>query len=442
MRVAFLVGHFPRLSETFVLNQITGLLDRGHEVDVYTEHIEGWTKVHPDVEKYRLWEHTFLINSVPQNYIWRVLRGLWLTLIHFHQAPWLILRSLNVFAYGAQAASLWLLYSAISLAEKQDSYDIIHCQFGTQGYRGATFKRLLKPTPKLLVMFRGHDISRYVKEGGDKVYQALFKDVDYCLANCSFFRQRVIDLGWDAEKISVHFSGIDVSKFKFKSRSLNFDEPIKIATVGRLEEKKGIEYAIRAFAKQIEKTPSITYYIIGDGSLKESLDALIRSLGVESNVHLLGWKNEAEIIQVLDTCHVFIAPSVTASDGNQDAPINVLKEAMAMGLPVISTCHGGIPELVEDGISGYLVPERDVYALAEKLEYMIAHPEKWPEMGEAGRKFVERHFDLQKLNDLLVFRYEQILFQDQQEDKKKSLSQKNTVSFSEKSPLRSAYFEK
>ncbi|MGG6240602.1 glycosyltransferase [Nodosilinea sp. AN01ver1] len=442
MRVAFLVGHFPRLSETFVLNQITGLLDRGHDVDIYTEHIEGWTKVHPDVEKYRLWERTFLIHSVPQNYIWRVLRGLWLTLIHFRQAPWLILRSLNVFAYGTQAASLWLLYSAISLAEKQASYDIIHCQFGTQGYRGATFKRLLKPMPKLLVMFRGHDISRYVKEGGDKVYQALFKDVDYCLANCDFFRQRVIDLGWNAEKISVHFSGIDIKKFKFKPRSLSPGESIKIATVGRLEEKKGIEYAIRAVAKQIEKTPSLAYYIIGDGSLKASLHALICSLGMDSNIHLLGWKNEAEIIQVLDDCHVFIAPSVTASDGNQDAPINVLKEAMAMGLPVISTCHGGIPELVEDGVSGYLVPERDVYALAEKLEYMLAHPERWPDMGEAGRKFVERHFDLQNLNDLLVVRYKQILSQDHWKNEKKLLSQKGTASFSKKSPLRSAYFEK
>ena len=442
MRVAFLVGHFPRLSETFVLNQITGLLDRGHEVDVYTEHIEGWTKVHPDVKKYRLWERTFLIHSVPPNYIWRVLRGLWLTATHFHQAPWLILRSLNIFAYGTQAASLWLLYSAISLAEKQATYDIIHCQFGTQGYRGATFKRLLKPTPKLLVMFRGHDISRYVKEGGDKVYQALFKDVDYCLANCSFFRQRVIDLGWKPDKISVHFSGIDVSKFKFKPRSLGAGESIKIATVGRLEEKKGIEYAIRAVAKQIEKTPSITYNIIGDGSLKESLDSLIHSLGVESNVHLLGWKNEAEIIQVLDTCHLFIAPSVTASDGNQDAPINVLKEAMALGLPVISTRHGGIPELVEDGVSGYLVPERDVDALTEKLEHMLNHPERWPEMGAAGRKFVECHFDLQGLNDLLVSRYKQILSQDHRNNFRRLSSRKSAVDFSENSPIRSAYFEK
>lgn len=409
MNIAFLVGHFPRLSETFILNQVTGLLDRGHEVDVYTDHIEDWSIVHPDVKRYRLWERTFPMQEIPQNYFWRVLKGFWLVITHFPKAPWLIVRSLNVFAYGRQAAGLWLLYSAISLNEKQPTYDIIHCQFGTQAYRGVSFKRLLRQTPKLLVMFRGHDISCYVNEGGDKVYQQLFKDVDYCLANCDFFRKRVITLGYDAEKISVHFSGLDVNKFKYRSRHRTPNEPVRIATVGRLVEKKGIEYAIRAIVHQKESFPELTYYIIGDGLLKQKLEALICDLKAESYIHLLGWKNEAEIIEILDTCHIFIAPSVTASDGNQDAPINVLKEAMAMGLPVLSTIHGGIPELVQDGISGYLVPERDVEALSNRLERLLSEPERWSEMGWAGRTYVEQHFNLQCLNDQLVVRYQELL---------------------------------
>ncbi|MEN9223394.1 MAG: glycosyltransferase, partial [Thermostichus sp. BF3_bins_97] len=104
-----------------------------------------------------------------------------------------------------------------------------------------------------------------------------------------------------------------------------------------------------------------------------------------------------------------LAPSVTASDGNQDAPVNVLKEAMAMGLPVISTWHGGIPELVQEGVSGFLVPERDPQALAERLSYLIQHPQRWSEMGRAGRSFVERVFDLETLNDELVRQYQRIL---------------------------------
>ncbi len=409
MRIAFLVNDFPKLSETFILNQVTGLIDRGHEVDIYTNHIEDWSRAHPDINRYRLWERTYPMQEPPKNYMWRVLQGIWLVIRHVHKAPQLIGRSLNLFAYGEQAVGLWLLYSAMSFLDQQLSYDIIHCQFGTQGYRGLAFKRLLQPTPKLIVMFRGFDISCYLNQGGDRVYRKLFQDVDYCLANCEFFRQRVIELGEDPEKVAVHFSGLDVNKFAFRPRQLEPGAPVRIATTGRLVEKKGIEYAIRAFAKQVEQFPELTYLIIGDGPLKQSLETLIRDLGVESSIHLLGWRDESEIIKTLETCHLFIAPSVTAQDGNQDAPINVLKEAMAMGLPVISTYHGGIPELVEDGVSGFLAPERDVNALAVKLGYLLAHPERWPEMGQAGRSFVERHFDLNRLNDQLVSRYEALL---------------------------------
>lgn len=418
MRIAFLVANFPRLSETFVINQVTGLLDRGHEVDIYTDQVEDESKVHPDVNHYQLRARTYAMQAIPQNYLWRVLKGLWLGLLHFHKAPRLMLRSLNVFAYGEQALGLWLLYSAISLIDKPP-YDIVHCQFGTQAYRGLAFKRLLQAspskaslcqaTPKLLIMFRGHDISCYVKQGGDKVYQKLFKHVDYCLANCEFFRQRAIELGWSAEQISVHFSGLDVSKFDFRPRPLEPCTPIQIATTGRLVEKKGIEYAIRAVAQQVHQFPDLTYYILGDGPLRQPLERLIDELGVESQIKLLGWQTESEIIQILETCHLFIAPSVTAADGNQDAPINVLKEAMAMGLPVISTYHGGIPELVEDGISGLLVPERDADALANKLGDLLTHPDRWPEMGRAGRTFVEQHYDLTRLNDRLVTRYKWLL---------------------------------
>lgn len=97
------------------------------------------------------------------------------------------------------------------------------------------------------------------------------------------------------------------------------------------------------------------------------------------------------------------------TDGNQDAPVNTLKEAMAMGMPVIGTLHGGIPELIEDGVSGFLVPERDVEKLAEKLLWLIEHPLNWVSMGKAGRAYVEKHYDTNQLNDRLVEIYHQIL---------------------------------
>lgn len=160
---------------------------------------------------------------------------------------------------------------------------------------------------------------------------------------------------------------------------------------------------------QLAQTFDVHYDIIGEGALRADLQQLIQQLGLSHCVHLRGKKQQTEIIEILSRAHLFIAPCVTASSGDQDAPINTLKEAMAMGLPVVSTWHGGIPELVEDGVSGYLVPERDAEAIAHKLTELINHPETWPQMGAAGRAKVLADYELNQLNDELVMHYEQLL---------------------------------
>ena len=114
-------------------------------------------------------------------------------------------------------------------------------------------------------------------------------------------------------------------------------------------------------------------------------------------------------MKILSNSDILLAPSITAHDKDQEGIPVVLMETMAMGLPIISTLHSGIPELVQDGISGYLVPERDVDALAEKLNYLIEHPELWSEMGKAGRAFVEENFNIDKLNDRLVEIFQSLL---------------------------------
>lgn len=406
MRIAFIVSCFPILSETFVLNQIIGLLERGHQVDIYAEQ-KGQGKIHKAVEKYNLLDYSYYLPEIPQNLFLRVVKSFRLLLKYIGSDPRTVRRSLNFFQYGEQAISLWLLYTIKSRLSK--SYDVIHCQFATLSFRGMAFQKVNAPQAKLVTTFRGDDISRFVQERGDRIYDQLFRTGDFFFANCEFFRQRAIELGCPAHKIVVHGSGIDCSKFPFSLRYPPAEGSIRLATTGRLVEKKGIEYAVRAVAKQAQAYPNLRYDIIGDGELKFHLQQLIDELEVARTIKLLGWKNEQEIIEILQRSHLFIAPSVTAADGNQDAPINVLKEAMAMGLPVISTEHGGIPELVEEGISGFLVPERNADALAEKLGYLLDHPEKWAEMGRAGRAYVEKYYDLDRLNERLVSVYQQLL---------------------------------
>jgi colanic acid/amylovoran biosynthesis glycosyltransferase len=203
--------------------------------------------------------------------------------------------------------------------------------------------------------------------------------------------------------------GLDIKKFSFVGRKSNLTDGIKVLTVGRLVEKKGLVYSIKAVAKVLKTYPNLQYQIVGDGTLKRQLHALIIRLGIEDKVKLLGWMNQDEVRELYEKAHIFVLPSVTARNGDQEGQGLVLQEAEAMGLPVISTLHNGIPEGVLDGQSGFLVGERDVDALANKLQYLIEHPEIWLEMGLAGRKFVEKHYDIEKLNDRLVEIYLKLL---------------------------------
>ena len=412
MRIAFIVGRFPVISETFIVNQAIGLLKRGHEVDIFTHKIVETAKAHQDVADYGLLDRTYLLPDISENLPLRVVKGIGLLGSNFIRAPRLTLKTLNFFQYGKQAISLWLLYTLLLDPQHDYNYDIVHCQFGTVGFRGMAFRAMNCPAAKLVTIFRGHDISNFVQEQGDNVYDPLFKEGDYFLANCEFFKRRAISLGCPVEKIRIHGSGLDYSRFPFKIRQLPEDGVVRIATTGRLVEKKGIEYAIRGVAQALQQYPKLEYTIIGEGVLRPDFERLIRSLGVEDSIKLIGKRSQSELIEVLAETHLFIAPSVTAANGNQDAPVNVLKEAMAMGLPVISTLHGGIPELVEDGVSGYLVPERDADAIAARLIDLVEHPERWPAMGQAGRTFVERHYDLDQLNDALVSLYQSLLNDD------------------------------
>lgn len=414
MRIAFIVEKFPALTETFILNQVIGLIERGHEVTIYAhEQCQETSKVHPDVIKYNLLKYTLYTENIPRNYITRTIKGMYILLINLTQTKsiksilYIILGSLNFLKYGRRAASLRLFYSAARLF-KAPPYDIIHCQFGMYGNEGMVLRDIGAIQGKLITSFRGYDISWYIQEYGNHVYQQLFNRGDFFLTNCEFFRQRAIQLGCDSRKIVVHGSGIDCSRFQFKPRYLNSHRVLKIVTTGRLIEKKGIEYGIRAVAKVLSKYPDIEYNIIGKGGLQEYLQQLIDELKVGNKINLLGWKHQQEIIEILDDSDIFIAPSVTASDGNQDAPVNTLKEAMAMGLPVIATHHGGIPELVEDSVSGFLVPERDDGAIAEKIIYLIEHPQDWLQMGKAGRNYVVKNYDINQLNDELVEIYTQV----------------------------------
>lgn len=385
MRVAVLVARFPSLSQTFILNQITGLIDRGVAVDIYAHAPSGEPKAHPDVDAYRLPDRTHYGFGIGRG---RLARGLW-----------------RLGALGASGPRAMLTRL---LGLRQRRYDVIHAHFGPLGHQGLALREAGLLDGRLVTSFHGYDITRHVQEFGEHCYERLFDRGDLFLPISERWRSRLIELGCESGKIAVHRMGIDCRRFVFTPRPRPASGPVRLVTIARLVEKKGVEYGIRAVARLLRAGHRLEYDIIGDGPLKEELARLIQELGVGEAVRLLGWKQQDEIAPILAAADVLLAPSVTGRDGDQEGIPVALMEAMASGLLVVSTLHSGIPELISDRVTGYLVPERDVPALAEALEHLIGHRESWPELCRAARVFVERNHDLERLNDRLVEVYRSV----------------------------------
>lgn len=404
MKIAAFVNQFPLLSETFILNQITGLIDRGHAVDIYAYGPGDDPKVHADVERYDLMKRTFYYGAhyqkIPANRAFRLLKGVKLFMINFHKRPAAVLKSLNVLRFGKEALLLTPLYKILPFLELGD-YDVVHCHFGPNGVFGSFLRDMGVIRGKIVTSFHGYDMSSHIAARGDSVYSDLFKKGDLFLPISERWKNRLIDLGCAGKKIVVHRMGIETTRFHSSPRKSDTGK-VKILTVARLVEKKGVEYGIRAVARVIRENPFIEYTIVGDGDLKDSLNNLIQGLNASGNIRLAGWQRQDEVLESMKQADILLAPSITGRNGDQEGIPVVLMEAMAQGIPVISSYHSGIPELVQDGISGFLVPERDVDGLARKLTHLIEHRHRWPAMGRAGHDFVRRQYDSERLNDRLV----------------------------------------
>lgn len=408
MRIAFVVGSvFPAISETFVINQITGLIDRGHEVDVYAEQPEQSAQPHPDIEKYHILDRTYY-HQAPQTYWSRLVKGSRLILSGLQINPLATLNSLNWFKHGRQAASLRLFYQVSPHLDKQP-YDIIHCHFGYNGLKSLRLRDLGLLQGKLITTFHGLDLSQDIQAQGKHIYDRLFEQGDRFLPVSQHWKQKLIELGCDQKKIRVHRMGIDCSSFALSASRRSSTGKIRILSVSRLIEKKGLEYGIRAVAKLIKTGRKIEYKIVGGGALKDELQQLIQKLDVTDFVQLLGWRRKPDVIELLKNSDILLSPSVTSKSGDQEGIPVALMEAMAMGLPVVSTLHSGIPELVQPNVSGFLVAERDVDGLAEKLNALIEHPELRSRMGWAGRRHVQEQYDIEILNNQLVELYRDLL---------------------------------
>ena len=251
----------------------------------------------------------------------------------------------------------------------------------------------------LIVSFRGRDASTQTENRLDtnkERYKSLTKHIAGCFAVCQFLADELIKLGFPNDKIHVLHGGLDLNLYPFFKRSLPQNGEIRILSVARLVEKKGFFTLLKAFHRIHTKYPRATLHIIGTGEDEERIKSFINEYQLNDRVFLRGVMNSSQISKELGKAHLFCLASETGEDGDVEGIPNALKEAMASGLPVLSTFHAGIPELIEHKRTGYLVSEKDDAALAKGIKYFLNHPEVWETFTEGARQVIEERFDVNK----------------------------------------------
>jgi glycosyltransferase involved in cell wall biosynthesis len=305
-------------------------------------------------------------------------------LFKIKQAVYLLTRSPNLFRHLDVLSKLTL----------------IHAHFGPDGvYAMALAEKLKIP---FLVTFHGYDItiSRTAiwRTGKFLYYQLIFHEEELkrkasaFIAVSHFIRNKLLEKGYPEEKIIQHHIGVDTEKFSPGERATER----YILCVGRHTQKKGIDTLLRAFAHIARKHSGVSLIQVGAGPMTADLNALTKVLGINDRVRFLGAQPHETVLNLMRGAEIFALPSQTAKNGDCEGLPIVLNEASACGVPVASTWHSGIPEAVLDGETGFLVPERDDVALAEKLDTLLSDRALGQKMGQRGREFVCEMFDIRK----------------------------------------------
>lgn len=398
--VVVLVDQFPKISETFVLNHILGLLERNIEVDIFAKDASLEPLQHRSVNENRLLGRTHVISSRRrQTKRLALLRGLFAATTRYPKA----LRHLSGFRIDSN-----FVLALAATAGLRDVVQIVHAHFGPNGLLAS---KLIDsgafPGAKLVTSFHGYDATSYVTQHGRECYAELFASGDAFIANGKDMRDRLLRLGCEARKIAVVPIGVDPPALQERSHTTHL--PTRILSIGRLVEKKGHSYGLRAVAEVAKRYPDIEYHIIGEGPLREPLDRLVRYLGLQKNVTFCGIADADSVAAALDRADVLLTPSVTASNGDSEGMVVANMEAMARKIAVVSTRHGSIPELIDEGISGLLCEEGDVRCLSRSLLAVIENDRLRDSLGRGGRAKIVAEHDRRRLEARLVDIYNRLL---------------------------------
>jgi glycosyltransferase involved in cell wall biosynthesis len=388
MTVVYVVRSWPRLSQTFIVNEVLGLERLGFELEIFS-------MSHPD-------EPLAQVDDVraPVRYLDAAARRPWRARAAEHlgvlrAAP---RRYLGTLAYvatrrhlsaGYATASRWTCFAhAVHLSthvRADRSIARVHAHFAHDPALVALLAHRLTGVPFSLTA-HARDLYGIPARALAARTSAATDVVTCCRANADYLGATV---GLVAPHLIHH--GVDLERFTPAAGPA--DGPPRIVSVGRLVEKKGFADLLAACARLREEGHAFTCTIYGDGPLRPALTALQDRLGLADVVTLAGARPPADLVAALQAGDVFALTPVVTADGDRDGVPNVLVEAMACGLPVVSTAVGGVPELVVDGENGLLAPPHDPDAVARHLANLLEDPHRRRALGASGRCTVEARFD-------------------------------------------------
>jgi colanic acid/amylovoran biosynthesis glycosyltransferase len=286
-------------------------------------------------------------------------------------------------------------YDAIRRILIRRDPELLHVYFGNTGVH--LLSLLGRWDRPWVVSFHGMDVQSRPKERGyDRKLRQLLQLAPLVLVRSQSLALRLQDLGCAADKIRLNRTGIPLQNFPWVERPLPKDGQWQLVQACRLVEKKGLLSTLSAFRRFVSHYPKSRLVIAGEGPLRDGLMQKINELSLGNQVTLTGFLSQDDLRKIYNQSHIFIHPSELAADSNQEGVPNSMLEAMASGLPVVATRHGGIPEAVREGVDGILVPERDETALYEALLQLVRQPDLWRQLGKQASQSIAQNFEQQQ----------------------------------------------
>jgi colanic acid/amylovoran biosynthesis glycosyltransferase len=410
--IAFIVKYFPTVSETFIVNQINGLLEAGYKIDLFAYNKVEATIIHESLKKYNLLNSVKYFIKPPKSKFGRLFVFLKWTIVNFSKLNWqLYFKSINIFKYGKEALTLKLFYeSQWFLVSKQ--YAIIHSHFGMNGNRIAYLKArgILPKKTGLITTFHGYDLVPLMVKDYSNTYAFLFKYTDVFTVNSPYLKGILEQINKFEKLIYLLPVGLDVTFFRRKLPKQNSTR-FNLVFCGKLIPLKGPDIAVDVVKILKYKGYSQVFLkIIGNGEMRPELENLVHDYELKEAVCFYGAQSQEEVKQHFENADVFILPGrYELKTGRGETQGLVIQEAEAMELPVIVSDVGGMKYGLVPNESGFVVAENDLNGYVKVIEKLILNPELKLKMGQNGRAFVIENYDNRVLVERLSKIYKRII---------------------------------